>query len=430
MALRFFLLLTIVLQLDRASVVVGSGRHISTAQPFVAFFKPLSSYCSTTDNFTASNQYRANLIELMNELPPRAIANGGFDNTTVGDPPNKVFGLTMCYADSNSTSCQECLRAAGYAVQQECPFSREVKATFGACLFRYSNESFFSVADLTVTYDAATPTSGLFMDGMNSTRLKLLTQLAEQAAGSRLRLANGSEPCTDSQGGSQVMYGLAQCTRDLSASECARCLTTFLGNLPPPIAYGNVKGYNCYMAYSVGEALSITIPIEMPAPLPSTPLLPHSTQLLPPSSSLLPHSPGAPSAALVAGVTVGAVIFLIFTGTILVRFLLLHFRRKARERELTIKDEPLEKEFETGAGPRRFLYRELAVATKFFSDDEKLGEGGFGSVYRGYLKDMDLHVAIKRVSKSSQQGRKEYISEVKIISRLRHRNLVTLTLLN
>ncbi|ONM07037.1 Uncharacterized conserved protein UCP031088 alpha/beta hydrolase [Zea mays] len=104
-------------------------------------------------------------------------------------------------------------------------------------------------------------------------------------------------------------------------------------------------------------------------------------------------------------------------------------RRKAGERrELDVfDDEPLDDEsFEKGTGPRRFRYGELAMATSFFSEKEKLGEGGFGSVYRGYLKDLDLHVAIKRVSKSSKQGRKEYVSEVKITSRLRHRNLVQL----
>ena len=88
--------------------------------------------------------------------------------------------------------------------------------------------------------------------------------------------------------------------------------------------------------------------------------------------------------------------------------------------------EPQEEEFEKGAGPKRFHYRDLAIATRHFSQEEKLGEGGFGSVYHGYLKDMDLHVAIKTVSKNSNQGRKEFESEVKIISRLRHRNLVEL----
>jgi serine/threonine protein kinase len=89
-------------------------------------------------------------------------------------------------------------------------------------------------------------------------------------------------------------------------------------------------------------------------------------------------------------------------------------------------EEAPEDEFEKQAGPRRFRYSELEAATNFFSEKEKLGEGGFGSVYQGHLKDTDLHVAVKRVSKSSGQGRKEYNSEVKIISQLRHRNLVQL----
>ncbi|PKU70087.1 L-type lectin-domain containing receptor kinase IX.1-like [Dendrobium catenatum] len=83
-------------------------------------------------------------------------------------------------------------------------------------------------------------------------------------------------------------------------------------------------------------------------------------------------------------------------------------------------------EFENGRGPKKFPFVELAAATKNFDDELKLGQGGFGGVYRGFLPEFKLDVAIKRVSKGSQQGKKEYISEVKIISRLRHRNLVQL----
>ncbi|CAN6334924.1 unnamed protein product, partial [Urochloa humidicola] len=89
-------------------------------------------------------------------------------------------------------------------------------------------------------------------------------------------------------------------------------------------------------------------------------------------------------------------------------------------------NDTIEAEFENGTGPRRFGYSELAIATDNFSDNQKLGQGGFGSVYRGFLQELNLHVAIKRLSRSSNQGRKEYTSEVTIISRLRHRNLVQL----
>ncbi|XP_007042796.2 PREDICTED: L-type lectin-domain containing receptor kinase IX.1 [Theobroma cacao] len=96
------------------------------------------------------------------------------------------------------------------------------------------------------------------------------------------------------------------------------------------------------------------------------------------------------------------------------------------EEEGHVIDEDIEDEFERGTGPRKFSYNELAHATDNFKDVGKLGQGGFGAVYKGFLRDSSYYVAIKRVSSGSKQGIKEYASEVKIISRLRHRNLVQL----
>nr|XP_051189881.1 L-type lectin-domain containing receptor kinase IX.1-like [Lolium perenne] len=91
------------------------------------------------------------------------------------------------------------------------------------------------------------------------------------------------------------------------------------------------------------------------------------------------------------------------------------------------RGEHVEDELEQGAGtPRRFSYDELAAATGNFSDDKALGRGGFGSVYQGFLSGMNREVAIKRVSETSRRGWKEFVAEVSIISRLRHRNLVQL----
>ncbi|XVE66647.1 hypothetical protein DITRI_Ditri08aG0095200 [Diplodiscus trichospermus] len=65
-------------------------------------------------------------------------------------------------------------------------------------------------------------------------------------------------------------------------------------------------------------------------------------------------------------------------------------------------------------------------ATNNFAEEGKLGQEGFGAVYRGFLSSLNLSIAVKRVSKMSRQGKKEYIAEVKIISKLRHKNLVQL----
>ncbi|KAJ0041266.1 hypothetical protein Pint_27756 [Pistacia integerrima] len=104
------------------------------------------------------------------------------------------------------------------------------------------------------------------------------------------------------------------------------------------------------------------------------------------------------------------------------------WRRKyiQKEEEEKINLASMNDDLERGAGPKRFSYKDLRSATKNFSKDRKLGEGGFGAVYKGYIIDLDMPVAVKKISSGSKQGRKEYITEVKIISRLRHRNLVQL----
>ncbi|KAF8009580.1 hypothetical protein BT93_J0555 [Corymbia citriodora subsp. variegata] len=67
----------------------------------------------------------------------------------------------------------------------------------------------------------------------------------------------------------------------------------------------------------------------------------------------------------------------------------------------------------------------IAVATNHFSQTNKLGAGGFGSVYKGSLST-GQEVAVKRLSKYSGQGPDEFMNEALLIARLQHRNLVGL----
>ncbi|XP_074581277.1 G-type lectin S-receptor-like serine/threonine-protein kinase B120 [Curcuma longa] len=67
----------------------------------------------------------------------------------------------------------------------------------------------------------------------------------------------------------------------------------------------------------------------------------------------------------------------------------------------------------------------VLFATKEFSDSELIGEGGFGPVYKGTSFD-GQELAVKRLSRSSGQGIEEFKNEVKLISKLQHRNLVRL----
>ncbi|CAL5434264.1 unnamed protein product [Camellia sinensis] len=127
------------------------------------------------------------------------------------------------------------------------------------------------------------------------------------------------------------------------------------------------------------------------------------------------------------GVVVGSFILVISVLALLGFVLWNKSSDKATKKEDELAIElSVDNEFEVGTGPKKFSYGELNRATNYFAKEQKLGEGGFGGVYKGFLREYNLHVAVKRISKGSKQGIKEYISKVKIISRLRHRNLVQL----
>ncbi|KAG4142828.1 hypothetical protein ERO13_D06G150901v2 [Gossypium hirsutum] len=73
----------------------------------------------------------------------------------------------------------------------------------------------------------------------------------------------------------------------------------------------------------------------------------------------------------------------------------------------------------------QFDFSTIEAATNKFSVDNKLGEGGFGPVYKGKLPN-GQQIAVKRLAVSSSQGLEEYKNEVALLAKLQHRNLVRL----
>nr|XP_048330579.1 probable LRR receptor-like serine/threonine-protein kinase At1g56140 [Ziziphus jujuba var. spinosa] len=75
--------------------------------------------------------------------------------------------------------------------------------------------------------------------------------------------------------------------------------------------------------------------------------------------------------------------------------------------------------------PFTFSYEELKIATNDFNSANKLGEGGFGPVYKGTLVD-GRAIAVKQLSLTSHQGKSQFVNEIATISAVQHRNLVKL----
>ncbi|KAK3017754.1 hypothetical protein RJ639_005070 [Escallonia herrerae] len=74
---------------------------------------------------------------------------------------------------------------------------------------------------------------------------------------------------------------------------------------------------------------------------------------------------------------------------------------------------------------KSFNFEEMALATDGFNSSALVGEGGYGKVYKGILSN-NTSVAIKRAKEQSLQGEKEFFTEILMLSRLHHRNLVSL----
>ncbi|KAI5677819.1 hypothetical protein M9H77_08769 [Catharanthus roseus] len=74
---------------------------------------------------------------------------------------------------------------------------------------------------------------------------------------------------------------------------------------------------------------------------------------------------------------------------------------------------------------KQFQFEILVAATKNFHDSTKLGEGGFGPVFKGRLSD-GREIAVKKLAQYSRQGKKEFMTEAKLLARVQHRNVVNL----
>ncbi|XP_014523069.2 probable leucine-rich repeat receptor-like serine/threonine-protein kinase At3g14840 isoform X3 [Vigna radiata var. radiata] len=88
---------------------------------------------------------------------------------------------------------------------------------------------------------------------------------------------------------------------------------------------------------------------------------------------------------------------------------------------ITVNSELRGLELRTGV----FTLRQIKVATNNFAEENKIGEGGFGPVYKGCLSDGTL-IAVKLLSSKSRQGNREFLNEIGMISALQHPHLVKL----
>ncbi|EXB50923.1 Cysteine-rich receptor-like protein kinase 25 [Morus notabilis] len=234
---------------------------------------------------------------------------------------------------------------------------------YDECLLRYYNTSFFG--------QVATRPHIYLLNTANVTDKdrfsRLLNNTMKEAAVEAARGGLGEKKFATRDGninGFQTLYNLVQCTPDLLGEDCGTCLTEAIGRLPEYCdgkLGGRVLFPSCNVRYEI------------------YPFYSQNTSSLPPVASP-PASPPPPSS-------------------------------------ITRSDGEI-----TTIESLQFDLATIESATNKFSAENKLGEGGFGEVFKGILHD-EKQIAVKRLSKSSVQGAEEFKNEVVLLAKLQHRNL-------
>ncbi|XP_015868281.3 cysteine-rich receptor-like protein kinase 25 [Ziziphus jujuba] len=365
--------------------------------------------CPNTTTFTPNSIYQSNLNQVLSSLTSNSTRDTGFYNTSIGqDPGTVVYGLFLCRGDVTINMCQECLTtAAKDLVETYCPIEKVAVIWYDHCMVRYSNESFFGnmVQDPSISLyniqDISEPVrfNQLLQVSMNDSRTK-----AVDAPTGAKRFGTKEATFTSSD----TLYTLVQCTPDLNSSDCDRCLRGMISGLMS-CCYGkrggNVLNPSCNIRYEIYPFYQLA---AAPTPTPG-------------SDGPTPGSDGKSQSSTTLIISITApVAFVLFLSSVAFYFL----RRRATDKYKAIQERNDGNEITTVESLQLDLST-IKAATNNFSDGNKLGEGGFGEVFKGTLPN-GQHIAAKRLSGSSRQGAEEFKTEVLLVAKLQHRNLARL----
>ncbi|XP_072950900.1 cysteine-rich receptor-like protein kinase 6 isoform X1 [Typha angustifolia] len=368
-------------------------------------------YCP---NKTDSTSFKANRDLLLSSLTSAASISG-FSNNTKGQSPNEVYGVAQCRGDLSLDECRTCLNTIEKESLQVCSNGSYLDIFHDYCILRYSDKDFFGQVDASY-YRDRTESKVTQLPQFNDKLGNLMDSLMTTAAyGDSSRMfAAGMANYTSSD----TIYGLVQCTMDLSNEECYSCLSSLVSS----ISYccnastgARVYGGTCIIRFDSYLFYNITSADELSSPPPVAPVSPPSGAT--PSNTTGGGTGGATKVIAIVVISVVAALALI------VALLVIYLRRRKAVRRNTINESHTE---DIGSVESLLLdLSTLRVATANFAEFNKLGEGGFGAVYKGFLPD-GREIAVKRLSRHSGQGLGELKNELILVAKLQHKNLVRL----
>ncbi|XP_047062906.1 cysteine-rich receptor-like protein kinase 6 [Lolium rigidum] len=389
--------------------------------------------------YTAKSHYLANINRIGATLSKNASQSPDlFATAKVGAAPDQVWALALCRGDANASYCFACLDQAFQDLPNACPFSKEATVFYDSCVLHYSN--IHSHPTDGSTYSQSRPVRNIFNATVEPARFQrlvaaLVNATVSYAVYNSTRLYASGEAGFDRE--FPKVYAWAQCTPDLTPARCRDCLVQnmdYLADLFTDSIGARVVGMRCSYRYDTVPFFDGPVMVRLAGTSASS-RAPASA----PASSGEPASAPAGVPNVLTPVTaagkgrnysVPAWVLIVVLPTIaainLFACLLLWRRRRAlAQAKQPYPNYSTEAADIDSVDSMLIDISTLRAATGDFAEINKLGEGAFGSVYKGTLPNGE-EIAVKRLSKSSAQGVEELKNELALLAKLKHKNLVTL----
>ncbi|KAK9077086.1 hypothetical protein SSX86_005422 [Deinandra increscens subsp. villosa] len=217
---------------------------------------PLNHFCSTTSgNFTPYSPYDQSLNKLLGNLHYKTPPNG-FGMGSVGQYQAQTFGLSLCRGDVSSEDCMSCFVNASAEIHKRCPNNKAATIWYDQCLLKYSDSNFFGKIDDQGTFYLLNVNNVSDPNLLNLATKRLLSDLSNTAYADPKMYAAG---VTDLEG-PKKLYGLVQCSRDLSSGDCKSCLDDAISHLPSCCdgkEGGRVVGGSCNIRYETYPFINV-----------------------------------------------------------------------------------------------------------------------------------------------------------------------------
>ncbi|XP_054795595.1 cysteine-rich receptor-like protein kinase 2 isoform X2 [Prosopis cineraria] len=299
-----------------------------------------------------------------------------------------LFALYQCRSYLSVADCVACFTVASAHIRNCSAGTTAARVIYDGCFLRYESSSFFDQA--TGSFDSAScgNQNAEAATTFNSTIQQVLMSLQTEtpritgfSAATKILVPNNST----------TIYAYAQCIGTISQSGCEDCLKQEYNTVQTclPSSDGRAFDAGCFMRYS------------------TTSFFPDNQTI-----NITPSKQGSSKndkGAIIGGVVGGVALALVLIASLA----WMQIRRSKRSERAPRGEIMGESKLK---GPINYNYNDLKSATKNFSEKNKLGEGGFGTVYKGTLKNGKIVAVKKLLMRQSNRMDEEFESEVRLIS--------------